>query len=78
MSPNGTLRKYTTASISLAAFLLMKGLILIAAKRNRGCFEFIFEDQEDSAREFEQEFVMSDYPKYDAALKQVKARLYGD
>lgn len=78
MNPIDTSRRYTTASISLAAFLLMKGLVLSSAKRTRGCFEFVFEDHEDSARDLEQEFVMSDYPKFDAAMRQVKARLYGD
>jgi hypothetical protein len=68
---------FTTADISLAAFLLMKGLKIVAAKREKGKFLFEFEDEKSLANSLSQEYIMSEYPRYDAALRQVKKMLYG-
>lgn len=60
----------------LAAFLLMKGVLLISVKRNISKFEFCFENSETNISDLEQEYVMSDFPKFDASMKQLKSKLY--
>ena len=64
--------KFMTSDISLASFLLTKNLLLLSAVRAKGRFEFTFDTQA-----FCQEYLMSDYPRYDAALRQLKKKLYG-
>jgi hypothetical protein len=68
---------YTTADISLAAFLLMRGMRIISARREKGKFVFEFENGENQAFDLSQEYVLSEYPRYDASLRQVKRMLYG-
>jgi len=68
---------YTTADISLAAFLLMRGVRIISATREKGKFVFEFDDAENRALELSQEYILSEYPRYDASLRQVKRMLYG-
>jgi hypothetical protein len=62
--------------MSLAAFLMMKGLTLISANRVLGKFEFIFEDQNILARSLEREYLSSEIPRYDASMRHLKRRLY--
>lgn len=69
--------KFTTSDISLASFLLMKNLLLLSAVRVKGRFEFTFDNKLNDTQTFCQEYLMSDYPRYDAALRQLKKRLYG-
>ncbi len=68
---------FTTSDISLAAFLVMRGKRLLSVGRERGKFEFIFESFSESENELEQEYVRSEFPRYDAAMRQLKRRLYG-
>jgi len=69
--------QYTTADISLAAFLLMKGMKILSASREKGKFIFIFDDEKNIAFELSQEYIQSEYPRYDASMRQVKRMLYG-
>lgn len=68
---------FETSDISLAAFFLMRGIRIISAKREKGKFIFVFEDCENVANELSQEYIMSEYPRYDASLRQIKRMLYG-
>jgi hypothetical protein len=68
---------FATSDISLAAFLLMRGIRIISAKKEKGKFNFVFEDYENVTNELSQEYIMSEYPRYDASLRQVKRMLYG-
>ena len=68
---------FATSDISLAAFLLMRGIRIISAKREKGKFIFVFEDYENIANELSQEYIMSEYPRYDASLRQIKRMPYG-
>lgn len=70
------LNLYTTSDMSLAAFLMMKGLTLISAKRVLGKFEFIFEDQNFLARTLEREYLASEIPRYDVSMRHLKRKLY--
>jgi hypothetical protein len=69
--------QYTTADISLAAFLLLKGMRIVSARREKGKFAFTFDDAENVAFDLSQEYVLSEYPRYDASLRQMKRMLYG-
>ena len=40
-----TVTEYRTSDLALAAFLVMRGLPLLSAKRIQGRFEFIFDDK---------------------------------
>jgi len=68
---------YTTSDISLAAFLLMSGMIIISAKKAGGKFVFTFDDNSNEALQLSQQYIISDHPKFDAAMKQLKRMLYG-
>lgn len=68
---------FATSDISLAAFLLMRGVRIMSAKREKGKFIFVFEDYENVANKLSQEYIMSEYPRYDASLRQIKRMLYG-
>ena len=67
---------YYTSNMPLAAFLLMRGVLLLSVRKNKAKFEFCFENVEENISELEQEYVMSDFPKFDAAMRQLKSRLY--
>ena len=69
--------KFMTSDISLASFLLTKNLLLLSAVRVKGRFEFTFDNKLNDTQAFCQEYLMSDYPRYDAALRQLKKKLYG-
>lgn len=68
---------FNTSDISFAAFLVMRGKRLMKVSRERGKFEFIFENFSEDEIELEQQYVGSELPRYDAALRQIKRKLYG-
>jgi len=68
---------FQTSDISLAAFLIMKGKKLVSVSRERGKFEFIFEPFTLDEGDLEQVYVRSEFPQYDAAMRQLKRKLYG-
>ena len=69
--------KFTTSDISLASFLLMKNIKLLSAEKIKGKFEFTFDNNINDTQPLCQEYLISDYPRYDAALRQLKKKLYG-
>lgn len=74
---NNKAMNFQTSDISLAAFLIMKGKKLISVSRERGKFEFIFESFTFEEGDLEQVYVRSEFPQYDAAMRQLKRKLYG-
>ena len=60
-----TVTEYTTSDLALAAFLVMRGLPLLSAKRIQGRFEFIFDDKDQKGHAFSIEFVNSEFSKFD-------------
>lgn len=68
--------EYSTSDIALAAFLMMKGLKLTSAKREGGKFIFLFNDKNNLANSLLQEYLVSDFPRFDAAMRQLKKILY--
>ena len=68
---------YVTSDIALAAFLMMKGMKLLSADRERnGRFRFEFDDTRNQADKFAVEFVNSESAKFDAHVKNLKNILF--
>jgi len=68
---------FVTADIAIAAFLMMKGMKLISATRERnGRFRFEFDDPNNEADKFAVEFVNSESAKFDAHVKNLKNILF--
>ena len=69
--------KYITSDIAIAAFLMMKGMKLISATRERnGRFRFEFDDPNKEADQYAVEFVNSESAKFDANMKNLKNILF--
>tara|TARA_B100001113_G_C20789938_1_gene483410 strand:- start:176 stop:397 length:222 start_codon:yes stop_codon:yes gene_type:complete len=68
---------YKTSDIGIAAFMMMKGLKLIEAKRaNTGRFSFVFDDPKDLAKTYAVDYVNSESAKFDANMKNLKNILF--
>lgn len=70
------LKTYETSDISISAYMVMKGMNLINATKIGNKFRFIFDNQSGLAETIEREYLSSDFPRYDASMRQVKRRLY--
>jgi len=68
---------YKTSDLSIAAFLMMKGMSLTNAFRMQsGQFMFEFEDPENKGVQFAIEFASSECAKYDNHVRNLKKILY--
>ncbi len=68
---------YITSDIAIAAFLMMKGMKLISATRERnGRFRFEFDDSKHEADRLAVAFVNSESAKFDAHVKNLKNILF--
>jgi len=68
---------YKTSDIGIAAFIMMKGLRLVEAKRGpTGRFSFIFDDPGDLANSFAVDYLNSESAKFDANMKNLKNILF--
>ena len=71
------MKTYKTSDIGIAAFIMMKGLKLIEAKRAQsGRFSFVFEDPNDLAKQFAVDYVNSESARFDANMKNLKNILF--
>lgn len=69
--------KYQTSDLSIAAFLMMKGLKLISADREAtGRFLFVFDDPNKDGVKYAIEFAGSDCAVYDNHVRNLKKLLY--
>lgn len=66
---------YTTSDIALAAYLKLKGLVLIECSRGDK-FNFVFEDPESLAESLAMAFVNSEIRKYDDEIRSLKKIIY--
>jgi hypothetical protein len=70
-------KTFITSDLSLAAFLTMKGLVLIRCnKALTGKFEFIFEDQDEKASLLSMDYFNSDFCRFDNNVRTLKKMLY--
>jgi|TARA_R110000824_G_scaffold62352_6_gene165222 hypothetical protein len=68
---------YITSDIAIAAFLMMKGMQLISAARERnGRFKFEFDDTKDEAGKYAVGFANSESAKFDAHIKNLKNLIF--
>jgi hypothetical protein len=68
---------YKTSDLSIAAYLMMKGLKLVDAKKAQsGQFQFEFEDPSGEAVRYAIEFTGSDFAVYDNHVRNLKKILY--
>lgn len=68
---------FTTSDLPLAAFLVIKGLNLVKAKKSHGGkFEFVIEDPDEEAEALSIEYINSDFCKFDNQIRSIKKLLY--
>ena len=68
---------FKTSDLALAAYLALKGLNLISAKRaENGRFEFELGDPESKAQDLSLEFFSSEFCEYDNKIRSLKKILY--
>ena len=64
---------FVTSDIAIAAYLMMKGMKLIAARRERnGRFHFEFDDPAGDGNKYAIEYVNSESAKFDSHIKNLK------
>jgi len=68
---------FETSDIAIASYVMMKGLRLVKAERERsGRFKFMFDDPDDVGNSYAVEYVNSESAKFDAHMKNLKNVLY--
>jgi hypothetical protein len=68
---------FTTSDLPLAAFLVIKGLTLIKARKaGSGKFEFVLEDPDGEAERLSIEYINSEFCKFDNTIRSIKKLLY--
>jgi hypothetical protein len=67
---------FVTHDLALAAYLLMKGLVLSSAKKTPGRFEFVFNDPEKKSQALSLEFIGSDFAVYDGYMRTLRGMLH--
>jgi hypothetical protein len=71
------MKEYMTSDLSLAAFLLMRGLQLKSAeKTSSGRFKFLFIDPDEKGKLLSLEFLNSDFSRYDNHVRNLKKVIY--
>ena len=71
------MKEYSTSDLSLAAFLLMRGLQLKSAeKTSSGRFNFVCSDPDEKGKLLSLEFLNSDFSKYDNHVRNLKKVIY--
>jgi hypothetical protein len=71
------INQFTTSDLPLAAFLVIKGLSLVKAKKAyNGKFEFVLDDPDEVADELSIEYINSDFCKFDNQIRSIKKLLY--
>ena len=68
---------YTTSELPLAAYLRMKGVKLMSAKKGvTGKFEFVFDDNAGVCHRHMLDYLNSDFNTFDAQIKSLKKMIY--
>lgn len=68
---------FQTSDIGIAAFVMMKGLILKqASKGHNGRFSFVFDDPGSVGQQYAVDYVNSESARFDANMKNLKNILY--
>ncbi len=67
---------FATSDLGFAAFLMIRGYKLSSASKATGRFVFEFEDPGSSANSLSVEYLNSEFPRYDNAVRTLKKLLY--
>jgi hypothetical protein len=71
------MNEYMTPDLSLAAFLLMRGVKLKKAEKSKsGKFIFLFSDVDNSCQNLALEFLNSEFSNYDNHIRNLKKIIY--
>ena len=70
------MNEYRTSDLSLAAFLMMKGLLLLSANKDGPRFQFVFDDHSREADMLSIEYINSEFSKFDNSVRTLKKLLY--
>tara|TARA_R110002060_G_scaffold21216_1_gene28844 strand:- start:836 stop:1057 length:222 start_codon:yes stop_codon:yes gene_type:complete len=71
------MKEYSTPDLSIAAFLLMKGAMLIRAEKlQSGKFNFTFDDPNQGCQKLALEFLNSEFAEYDNHVRNLKRMIY--
>ena len=71
------MKTYKTSDLSIAAYLMMKGLKLINADRSsNGQFQFEFDDPQITGTKYAIDFTSSECAVYDNHVRTLKKILY--
>ena len=71
------MKEYSTPDLSLAAYLLMKGMRLLSAEKTlSGKFNFSFSDPDSKAQKLAVDFLNSDFSDYDNHVRNLKKIIY--
>ena len=71
--------EYITSDLSLAAFLLMRGLKLSSAEKVlSGKFKFSFNDPDNRAKKLALDFVNSEFCEFDNQVRNLKKLIYNN
>lgn len=71
------MKEYSTPDLSLAAYLLMKGMKLLSAEKTlSGKFNFSFSDPDSKAQKLAVDFLNSDFSDYDNHVRNLKKIIY--
>ena len=71
------IENFETSDLPLTAFLVMKGLVLITARRvTNGKFLFVLQDPDEIAHKLALEYINSDFCKFDNNIRSIKKLIY--
>jgi hypothetical protein len=71
------MKEYSTPDLSIAAFLLMKGVRLIKAEKlSSGKFNFTFDDPDQKCQNLTLDFLNSGFAEYDSHVRNLKRMIY--
>jgi len=71
------MKVFETSDIGVAAYIMMKGLRLRSATREKnGRFKFVFDDPSSIGQSLAVDFVNSESAKFDAHIKNLKNILF--
>tara|TARA_Y100000593_G_scaffold72619_1_gene133360 strand:- start:71 stop:292 length:222 start_codon:yes stop_codon:yes gene_type:complete len=73
------MKEYSTPDLSIAAFLLMKGVKLTRAEKlSSGKFNFTFDDPDQKCQKYALDFLNSEFSDYDNHVRNLKRMIYSN
>jgi len=70
-------KTFETSDLPLTAFLIMRGLTLIVAKKiGNNKFTFIIKDEDNQAKKLALDYVNSEFCKFDNHIRSIKKLIY--